>query len=83
MCRDHTLASHEGQNLKVTKFQNRGVSGYLECRLCGHLTPGFVPSKPFVNLLFRVNWWPYTVAIEQVDCVLEHTPYVILKENVK
>ncbi len=42
MCRDHTAESHEGQALKVTKFQNRGVSGYLECRLCGHLTPGYV-----------------------------------------
>ena len=41
----HTETQHEGQGLKVIRFQSRGVSGYLECQICGYLSPGFEKSK--------------------------------------
>ena len=26
---------------RVVKFQGKGVTGYLECQVCGYLSPGF------------------------------------------
>ena len=39
--KEHTVAQHPGQVLRVVRFQAQRVTGYLECQLCGHLTPGF------------------------------------------
>ncbi|TRY71102.1 hypothetical protein TCAL_15037 [Tigriopus californicus] len=43
--RDHFNAQHPNDSLKVRSFAGKGVKGYLECQLCGHLTPGFERSK--------------------------------------
>ena len=39
--RDHNNVAHNGQVFRVVKFQGKGITGYLECQLCGHLSPGF------------------------------------------
>lgn len=43
--RDHFNTEHPNDSLKVRSFTGKGVKGYLECQLCGHLTPGFERSK--------------------------------------
>ncbi len=46
----HFTASHRGDTLKVKSTQGvKGVNGYLECAICGHLTPGFERSKQKVH----------------------------------
>jgi len=40
----HSHASHLNQTFRVIKCQNKNISGYLECQLCGHLTQGFEKS---------------------------------------
>ena len=39
--KSHTLESHPGQVLRVVRFQAQRVTGYMECQLCGYLSPGF------------------------------------------
>ena len=39
--KSHTSASHPGEVLRVVRFQAQRVTGYLECQLCGYLSPGF------------------------------------------
>ena len=38
---EHTKATHPGAKFRVVKFQGKGVTGYLECQVCGYLSPGF------------------------------------------
>ena len=38
---EHTDLMHQHQVLRVVRFQSKGVTGYLECQLCGYLSPGF------------------------------------------
>merc|ERR1719419_1026102 len=40
MLRDHNDQVHHDV-FRVVKFQGRGVTGYLECQVCGYLSPGF------------------------------------------
>ena len=37
---EHTDLQHH-QVLRVVRFQSKGVTGYLECQVCGYLSPGF------------------------------------------
>ena len=37
---DHSQQQHGGV-FRVVKFQGKGVTGYLECQVCGYLSPGF------------------------------------------
>jgi hypothetical protein len=37
----HSGMAHAEQVLRVVRFQAQRVTGYLECQLCGHLSPGF------------------------------------------
>ena len=37
----HTSEIHPGQILRVVRFQAQRVTGYMECQLCGYLSPGF------------------------------------------
>ena len=37
---DHSQQQHGGV-FRVVKFQGKGVTGYLECQMCGYLSPGF------------------------------------------
>merc|ERR1712080_317408 len=39
--KEHTNTAHVGRVLRVVRFHAQRVSGYLECQLCGHLSPGF------------------------------------------
>ena len=39
--KSHTSESHPGQVLRVVRFQAQRVTGYMECQLCGYLSPGF------------------------------------------
>lgn len=47
--KNHTQSLHVGQVLKVTKFLNSKVPGYLECQICGYLSSGFDKSKQKVH----------------------------------
>ena len=38
---EHTETSHTSAKFRVVKFQGKGVTGYLECQVCGYLSPGF------------------------------------------
>ena len=38
---EHTMSAHPGAKFRVVKFQGKGVTGYLECQMCGYLSPGF------------------------------------------
>ena len=38
---EHTELLHHLQVLRVVRFQSKGVTGYLECQVCGYLSPGF------------------------------------------
>jgi len=39
--KEHNESAHKGQLLRVVKFQGKGITGYLECQICGYLSPGF------------------------------------------
>ena len=39
--KEHTASVHNTQVFRVVKFQGKGVTGYLECQICGYLSPGF------------------------------------------
>jgi len=39
--KDHNETVHSSQKFRVVKFQGKGVTGYLECQICGYLSPGF------------------------------------------
>ena len=39
--KEHNSSVHNTQVFRVVKFQGKGVTGYLECQLCGYLSPGF------------------------------------------
>ena len=39
--KSHTSESHPGQVLRVVRFQAQRVTGYMECQVCGYLSPGF------------------------------------------
>ena len=43
ICRllEHNRGQHSSQKFRVVKFQGKGVTGYLECQICGYLSPGF------------------------------------------
>ena len=43
----HFEADHRGQVFKVKSGES--VNGYLECQICGHLTPGFERSKQKIH----------------------------------
>merc|ERR1711971_971792 len=38
---EHNRSQHSSQKFRVVKFQGKGVTGYLECQICGYLSPGF------------------------------------------
>ena len=38
---EHTAQQHHQEVLRVVRFQSKGVTGYLECQVCGYLSPGF------------------------------------------
>ncbi len=44
----HFTSTHAGETFKVLRGLGR-FTGYLECQLCGHLTPGFERSKQKVH----------------------------------
>ena len=47
--KEHFELAHQGDSFKVKSFQGKGVNGYLECQLCGHLTPGLEWSKQRIH----------------------------------
>ena len=38
---EHNREQHGEDRFRVVKFQGKGVTGYLECQVCGYLSPGF------------------------------------------
>ena len=38
---EHNRDQHGEDRFRVVKFQGKGVTGYLECQVCGYLSPGF------------------------------------------
>ena len=42
--KEHFHTMHPQEQLKVKTFTGKGTTGYLECQLCGHLTPGLERS---------------------------------------
>eukprot|EP00090_Calanus_glacialis_P018800 TRINITY_DN29123_c0_g1_i1.p1 TRINITY_DN29123_c0_g1~~TRINITY_DN29123_c0_g1_i1.p1 ORF type:complete len:3087 (-),score=783.11 TRINITY_DN29123_c0_g1_i1:152-8311(-) len=39
--KEHNESAHVSQVFRVVKFQGKGITGYLECQICGYLSPGF------------------------------------------
>ena len=38
---EHNDKLHHSGVFRVVRFQSKGVTGYLECQVCGYLSPGF------------------------------------------
>jgi len=38
---EHNEQLHQQGVFRVVRFQSKGVTGYLECQVCGYLSPGF------------------------------------------
>jgi hypothetical protein len=47
--KSHFDDSHASETFKVKSFQGKGVRGYLECQICGHLTAGYQRSNQKVH----------------------------------